>query len=168
MPDGSSANFTIRGYRPEDKAACHKLYEEGLLGGRIAENDTGADIDDIDNAYMLHPGSYLWVAENAQGEVVGMIGLQTHEQGVGELRRLRVRQDHRRRGIGTALVEAALRYCQQNHYLKITLDTYMEREPAVRLFEKFHFRLDRTREVGGKPLLYFYLDLYGHEKRQGQ
>ena len=36
----------------------------------------------------------------------------------------------------------------------------MEREPAIKLFEKFRFRHNRTRNVGGKDLMYFYLDLY--------
>jgi hypothetical protein len=36
----------------------------------------------------------------------------------------------------------------------------MEREPAIKLFEKFRFRHSRTRNVAGRDLLYFYLDLY--------
>jgi ribosomal protein S18 acetylase RimI-like enzyme len=91
---------------------------------------------------------------------VGMVGVQHHEQGVGEIRRLRVKHDLRRRGIGSALMEVALKYCQDHGYLKITLDTFMEREPAIKLFEKFRFRHSRTRNVAGKELLYFYLDLY--------
>ena len=60
-------------------------------------------------------------------------------------------------------METALRFCQEKQYLKITLDTFMEREPAVRLFEKFRFRHDRSRTVAGKELMYFYLDLYKGE-----
>ena len=36
-----------------------------------------------------------------------MIGVQHHEEGSGEIRRLRVAEGFRRRGIGSALVEAA-------------------------------------------------------------
>jgi GNAT superfamily N-acetyltransferase len=97
-----------------------------------------------------------------------MIGVQQHEASVGEIRRLRVRQDLRRRGIGSALVEAALKFCQDQGYLKIALDTFMEREPAVKLFEKFHFRHSRTRNVSGKDVLHFYLDLYQRDGRQEQ
>ncbi|MCS7034066.1 MAG: GNAT family N-acetyltransferase, partial [Phycisphaerae bacterium] len=136
---------------------------EGLLGGKLAENDTGLDIDDIQSAYMCE-GNHFWVAEAPSGEVVGMIGVQQHEEGVGEIRRLRVRGDHRRRGVGSMLVEVALKFCQERNYLKITLDTFMDREPAIKLFEKFHFRHSRTKEVQGKELLYFYLDIYGGEK----
>jgi hypothetical protein len=39
--------WNIRSFRPADLPACRKLYIEGLLGGSLAENDTGLDIDDI-------------------------------------------------------------------------------------------------------------------------
>lgn len=157
--------YTLRSFRPTDQAACQKLYREGLISGGIAPNDTGLDIDDIQAVYMNCPGNHFWVVETVEGQVVGMIGLQHHEENAAEIRRLRVRQDHRRRGIGSALVETALRFCQERQYLKITLDTYMEREPAVKLFEKFRFKHSRSRTVGEKELLYFYLDLYQGEPK---
>jgi ribosomal protein S18 acetylase RimI-like enzyme len=166
----------VRSFRNEDLPACRKLYVEGLLGGRLAENDTGLDIDDIDAAYMKTPGNHFWVAECTDpdgsgagaGDVVGMIGVQHHEEGVGEIRRLRVRSDVRRRGIGSKLIEQALRFCQEHSYLKITLDTFMEREPAIKLFEKFRFRHSRTKNISGKDLMYFYLDLYSQDQRPRQ
>ncbi len=157
---------TIRPYQPKDLSACRRLYKEGLLGGKIAENDTGFDIDDIEMAYMKKPGSSFWVAETHDRKVVGMIGVQQHEEGVGEIRRLRVQVDHRRRGIGTMLVEKAIKFCAENAHLKVALDTFIEREPAIKLFEKFHFHHSRTRNVAGKEMMYFYLDLYEGEKRK--
>ena len=89
-----------------------------------------------------------------------MIGVQHHDRDEAQVRRLRVAQAHRRKGIGSALLETALKFCQDRGYLKITLDTFMDREPAIKLFEKFRFKHSRTRKVNGKELLYFYLDLY--------
>jgi ribosomal protein S18 acetylase RimI-like enzyme len=160
-----SSSFTIRSFRREDLPACTQLYREGLLGGKIAENDTGLDMDDVEAAYMCNAGSHFWVAEMTETtgtprEVVGMIGVQQHEDNVGEIRRLRVRQDLRRRGIGSALIETALKFCRDRGYLKIALDTFVDREPAIKLFEKFHFRHSRTRAVGDKEVMHFYLDLY--------
>ena len=187
--DRSSTPFLVRAFRPADRAACRTLYVEGLIAGRIADNDTGFDIDDIESAYMKAPVNGFWVAvapaaagsdllpswggaepvRMPDGEasadpqgwcVVGMIGVQAHDRGLGEIRRLRVARTHRRRGIGSALVEAALRFCERRQYLKITLDTFIDREPAIRLFHKFHFHHERTRKVGDKGLVYFYLDVY--------
>src|SRR5436309_3242506 len=112
--------FELRSFRSSDQAACEKLYREGVLDGAPRpENDTGVDIDVIDLAYMKDPGSHFWVAQTPAvsdgkpGEIVGMIGVQQHDEGVGQIRRLRVRNDMRRRGIGTRLVEAALRFCHE-------------------------------------------------------
>ena len=171
--------FRIRSFRSGDLPACRKLYREGLIGGTLAENDTAFDIDDIESVYMKRAGNHFWVAvalgedapegsavDPANWPVVGMVGVQHHDADVGEIRRLRVAQTHRRRGIGSGLVETALKFCQERQYLKITLDTFMEREPAIKLFKKFRFHHNRTRKVGGKELMYFYLDLYVGEDRK--
>ena len=160
MSDSTTIAATIRTFEKKDGHACADLYRQAILGGKLAENDTGVDIDDIAAAYLSSPGSHFWVAENEQGEVVGMIGVQQYDDGVGEMRRLRVREDHRRRGIGTALLETALAFCRDRQYLKVKLDTFTEREPAIALFEKFQFRHSHARQVGERQLLYFYLDLY--------
>jgi ribosomal protein S18 acetylase RimI-like enzyme len=172
MPDSATQfpdpppGYSLRSYRPTDQSACTRLYREGLLGGQLAENDTGFDIDDIEMAYMHAPGSHFWVVESPEGDVVGMIGIQQHDAGVGEIRRLRVSTDHRRRGLGAMLLRKALEFCQEHHYLKVALDTFIDREPALKLFEKFNFRHEKTREASGKQVLHFYLDLYGSEKRK--
>jgi len=168
MPQPAAANLpvAIRSYCAADRASCKALYKDGLIGGKIASNDTGLDIDDIEKAYLSSPENHFWVAQLPGGEIVGTIGVQQAEPGVGEIRRLRVRPDSRRRGVGTALMETAIKFCRENQFLKITLDTFMEREPAMHLFEKFHFKHSRTRKVGEKELLYFYLDLYQSERSQ--
>jgi ribosomal protein S18 acetylase RimI-like enzyme len=158
---------TIRPFKRDDQQACGTLYHEGLIGAtKIADNDTGFDMDDIESAYMKKQGNCFFVAVDDTGCVVGTIGVQHHEDATGEIRRLRVRQDCQRRGIGSKLLERALKFCQENLYLKVTLDTFMTEAPAMRLFEKFRFRHSRSRTVGGKELKYFYLDLYAGEARK--
>jgi ribosomal protein S18 acetylase RimI-like enzyme len=152
--------FSVRPFCGDDAAACKALYVEGLIAPKLADNDTGLDIEDIRAAYVPDDGGQFFVAVNAAGEVVGMIGVQPAEPGVGEIRRLRVRPDHRRRGIGHKLVETAVGYCRDRGYVKVMFDTYLDREPALNLFNKFHFHHTRTRKVGEKELLIFYLDLY--------
>jgi len=155
----------IRPFAPRDAEVCKRLYFEAVLGGSVAKNDTALDMDDIPKAYLSSPGGNFWVAENVRGEIVGMIGVQQMEKGEGEIRRLRVRQDHRRRGIGGKLLETAIKHCREMQHLKVKLDTFIEREPAIKLFEKFKFRLTRTREISGKKVFYFYLDLYYSDRR---
>jgi ribosomal protein S18 acetylase RimI-like enzyme len=157
--------YKVRSFRPGDLEACRVLYKAGLLGGQLAENDTGLDIDDIESAYM-RPGSHFWVAESPEREVVGMIGVQKGDDAVGEIRRLRVAAQHRRLGIARQLLNAAMKFCRENAYLKVTLDTFTDREPAIKLFETSGFLHSRTKSIGGKDLHYFYLDLYHGEPRK--
>jgi len=159
-------SIKIRSFEPRDQGACVGLYREGLLGGKLAENDSGLDVDDVQSAYMRADGNHFWVAETDDGKVIGMIGVQHHDADLGEIKRLRVHPDFRRRGIGSRLIEQALLWCEEHSYLKINVDTFMDREAAVKLFQKFHFLHSRTRVVNGRELHYFYLDIYQREQKR--
>jgi ribosomal protein S18 acetylase RimI-like enzyme len=155
-----TSGWKIRDFGPQDLPACQKLYVDGLLGGKLAENDTGLDIDDIESTYMETEGNHFWVAEILPGEIVGMIGVQHHDQSVGQIRRLRVDKDHRRRGIGKALLETAITFCRENQYLKVSLESFAERGATMELFRRLGFQHGDTRHFAGQELLYFYFDLY--------
>ncbi|MCH7797304.1 MAG: GNAT family N-acetyltransferase [Planctomycetes bacterium] len=144
----------------DDHAAVRDLFENGLIEGFVADNDTGADMENIAEAYFSDEGqSALWVADYDEA-VIGMIGVQKTSDHGAEIRRLRVRSDFRRQGVGAKLMEQALQFCLHHSYLKVSLDVRIERGPAIALFEKFGFQLNRTREVNGRRMLDFYLDLY--------
>ena len=144
----------------DDHAAVRDLFENGLIEGFVADNDTGTDMENIAEAYFPDEGqSALWVADYDEA-VIGMIGVQKTSDHGAEIRRLRVRSDFRRQGVGAKLMEQALQFCLHHSYLKVSLDVRIERGPAIALFEKFGFQLNRTREVNGRRMLDFYLDLY--------
>lgn len=143
-----------------DYPAVRDLFLDGLNEGMVPGNDTGADIETLRDAYFSDDGqSNFWVARY-DGQVIGMIGVQKTSEDSAEVRRLRVRHDFRRRGVGTTLVEQAIGFCQHHGYLKVILDVRIERGPAIGLFEKFGFKLARSREVEGRKMLDFYLDIY--------
>jgi GNAT superfamily N-acetyltransferase len=151
---------TIRSFRPGDEAGVRALFDEGRIGGAMADSDTALDVDCIEHAYMTSSGNHFWVAQASTGELVGMIGIQEHEAGAAEIRRLRVRPEYRGRGIGRQLLEAALQLCRDREVVKVTLDTFMKEELALKLFGKFHYHHDHTRHIQGRAVRYFYLDLY--------
>lgn len=151
---------SIRPATCDDQAAVSQLFRSGLEEGMLRDNDTGADIENLEAGYLADNGrSNFWVAEY-QGQIIGMIGAQRIAENSAELRRLRVHRDFRRRGIGTRLMETALQFCQHHSYLKIVLDVRIDRGPAISLFEKFGFQHARTRRIDGRELMDFYLDLY--------
>ena len=153
-------DVTVRLARAEDYAALRVLFKAGLLEGQVRDNDTGADIENVAEAYFSDEGqSALWVADY-DDDIIGMIGVQKTSDHGAEVRRLRVRDGYRRRGLGAKLMEQALGFCQHHGYLKVMLDVRIERGPAITLFEKFGFKLARQRELEGRKILDFYLDIY--------
>ena len=63
-----------------------------------------ADIGD----FLRNEGSSVWVAE-ADGKVLGFIGLRTHsEDSMGEVYLLAVDPDHQRHGVATALMQFSM------------------------------------------------------------
>jgi putative acetyltransferase len=153
----------IRSFDPGDQAAVSRLYTQGLLAGQIPDNDTGADIENIAEAYLDPDRAGFWVAE-FEGQVVGMVGVAEDEPNVAEIRRLRVDPDRQNHGIGMRLMETALGFCRHHGYLKVRLDTRLEKGQATELFDRFAFQHHRTRDVPGKEVLEFYLDLYREPK----
>jgi ribosomal protein S18 acetylase RimI-like enzyme len=151
---------TLRLARAEDFAAVRVLFKEGRVEGQIRGSDTGADIENVAEAYFSDEGqSALWVADY-NDTIIGMIGVQKTSDHEAEVRRLRVREGFRRRGLGAKLMEQALGFCQHHGYLKVMLDVRIERGPAIKLFEKFGFKLARQRDLEGRKILDFYLDIY--------
>lgn len=155
----------MRSYRAEDQEAVSRLYTDGLLAGQIASNDTGADIENIHEAYFTDPRSHFWVAQ-VNGRVLGMIGVAMDDN-VAEIRRLRVEKEWQHTNIGAKLLETALRHCKHHASLKIVFDTRFEHTAAVELFDRLGFQHTRTKTLHGKELLEFYLDLYRQHKPDG-
>lgn len=153
----------IRTYREQDQPAVRRLYQSGRLIGQVQPEDDASDIEDIHGSYLEPERGHFWVAE-IQDRAVGIIGVREDEQDVAEIRRLRVDPAYIGRGVTTKLMETAVAFCRREGYLKVILDTRIEQGPAMRLFERFAFQHTRTRSIGGKDLLEFYLDLY-HEPR---
>jgi ribosomal protein S18 acetylase RimI-like enzyme len=158
--DFDAKHMRIRLASDQDYGALREIFQESVIEGQVGDNDTGADIDNLRDGYFADEGqSCFWVAD-FQALVVGMVGVQRTNDNTAEIRRLRVRSAYRRRGVATLLMERAMSFCRTQGYLKVILDVRVERGPAIQMFEKFGFSHARTREISGRKLLDFYLDLY--------
>jgi ribosomal protein S18 acetylase RimI-like enzyme len=155
----------IRLAEDADHAAIRRLFNEGLLEGQLRDNDTGADIENLREGYFSDDGaSAFWVARRRR-KLIGMIGVQKTADNTAELRRLRVHPDYRRRGVGSLLMARALDFCRRHGYLKVILDVRIDRPPAIAMLKKFGFAHTRTREIGSRKTLDFYLDIYSEPER---
>ncbi len=149
----------IRSATDEDVMVLRELFERSRIEGQISENDTGADLDHLMEGYFECKDSCFWVAEYEE-LVVGMIGVQRISDDSAEIRRLRVRDSFRRKGIGSKLMQHAITFCKEKQFLKVVLDVRIERGPAISMFNTFGFLHGRERNLNGRQLRDFYLDLY--------
>lgn len=170
-----------------DREAVMRLFESGLFDGAVRSgNEVPADIENLHQGYFSDDGgSGFWVAElrdhveggsarehNGAGRVrsavIGMIGVQKEDENTAEIRRLRVDPAHRRRGVAKMLMQHAVSFCKEHGYLKVVLNTPVDHEKAITLVGQFGFQLNRSRNVFGKPVLDFYMDLYSDPGRSGE
>jgi ribosomal protein S18 acetylase RimI-like enzyme len=165
--DPLEAKLQVRTFQASDQAVVSRLYTEGLLAGQIAPNDTGADIENIHEAYFEDDESHFWVAE-VDSTIVGMIGVAREREHTAEIRRLRVDPQFQHLAIGEKLVETALAHCKHHGYLKVVLDTRFDPDAVLDLFDRFGFQHTRTKSTGSKDLLEFYLDLYRDPKKKDE
>ena len=70
--------------------------------------------------------------------------------------------------LAARLLETALNHCKEAGFLKIRLDTRFDKSLALEHFDRLGFQHTRTREVPGKELLEFYLDLYRDHTDNGE
>jgi len=154
------SEVVVRRARPGDQDAVTCLFEMAPASERF--RDDGEDVRDITSAYLSDgdDGSSFWVAEAADEGVIGMVGVRREGESMAKMRRLRVHQDWRKRGIGKRLVREALGFCRDRGYVKVALQAEVEQEAAISLFQRFGFQLTRTRKVGDTEVMEFYMDLY--------
>lgn len=156
-------NLEVRTYCQGDCEAVRQLFTGGLLAGQIPAHDTGADLEAIEQTYLKNHANHFWVAQ-IDGQVRGMIGVIRSSEHAAEIRRLRIEKAYQSTPIAAKLVETAVEHCRRHGYLKIVFDTRFDpqSDPSllVDLFKRVGFQHTRTRNVGGKDLHEFYLNLY--------
>jgi RimJ/RimL family protein N-acetyltransferase len=92
-------------------------------------------------AIRRYPNAAVFVAED-DGDIVGRLSVARDQhpasRHVADLG-LIVAATHRRRGIGTALLDAALEWAQESGVRKLELHVFPWNEAAIALYERFGF-----------------------------
>lgn len=141
-------NIEIRRAEPDDYAAIYKIftYPKAVWGTLqvpypSAERWRKRLADPADGIYNL--------LACVEGEVIGHLGLHTNptrprRAHVGSIG-MAVRDDWHGKGIGSALMQAAVDLADRwLNLTRLELDVFTDNEPAIRLYKKFGFTTEGT------------------------
>jgi RimJ/RimL family protein N-acetyltransferase len=101
-------------------------------------------------AVRRYPHAAVFVAQRNDGVIIGRLSLardahpaSTHVADLG----LMVAKDARRRGVGKALLEAAVEWARGSGVRKLELHVFPWNEPAIQLYERFGFEREGFRRA---------------------
>jgi RimJ/RimL family protein N-acetyltransferase len=126
----------VRPTRDEDRLPLARLYaavaEERIhIGG-----EPPVDIEKRAASWQLEGGGGFVAEED--GELVGQIFVFPSHHGFGEVGMM-VAKDWRGKGVGTALMEAAIAWSREQGLHKLSLDVFPHNEAAIALYKKLGF-----------------------------
>lgn len=142
------ANVSVRHAEPDDAQSIHRI----LCGPRATAGTLQLPLQSVEGVRKrffseTREGLYHLVA-CVDEEVVGHLGLETftrpRRRHVGEIG-MAVRDDWQGKGVGTALMEAALDLA--GNWLNLTrleLSVYTDNAAGIALYEKFGFEIEGT------------------------
>jgi putative acetyltransferase len=117
-----------------------QLFEEyaASLSFNLCFQNFQQELDGLPGSYAP-PDGRLWLAITDRGEAAGCVALRRLESGIGEMKRLYVRPEHRGTGLGKRLTQKVLQEAAIIGYRRVRLDTTPEMAGAIRLYKSLGF-----------------------------
>lgn len=148
---------TFRRFRQADHDAVLSLHEKALRDvGSYVEGMIDSDLGHIVDSYIDVGGEFL--VGDLDGDIIAMGGLRPitgylrdfidgSDDGVGEIKRMRVDPNFQRKGIGQAIYASLESRAGDLGFRELALDTDPENEGVCRFYEHQGFDLYRTTNV---------------------
>ena len=144
--------FSLRPFRPEDQCAVKALILAGLkeYWGTL-DPTLNPDLDDIESTYA--DATVLVAREGVR--IIGTGVLKPRDTDAGEIVRMSVARDCRRRGLGRRILDALITAGRERGYARIILETTQTWAGAIAFYQSAGFEI--THHQDGD--VYFVLDL---------
>jgi putative acetyltransferase len=125
----------------EDIEHARKLFEEYAqsLGFSLCFQNFDEELASLPGKYSPPEGRLLLAASNDQ--IAGCIALRKHDAGTCEMKRLFVRPEFRREGLGRVLIDKLIEEARTIGYSRMCLDTVPGKmDKAITLYHAYGFR----------------------------
>ena len=117
-----------------------------------------SELNEIDIQYNRPDGGLILMMNGE--EAIGCIGVRKLENNIAEFKRMFVLESYRNKGIGTVLLQNAIKIARDLGYEKIRLDTLESMRSAIKLYIKYGFyEIGAYRYNPHPDSRYFELDL---------
>jgi len=141
--------YTIRSFTEKDaqgvKGLILSILTKEYPFDKSAYSDS--DLDTIGEVYGGVRDSFF--VSEGEGAIVGTVGVKEDEKDSALLRRFFVMPDHRKKGIGSRLLEKALDFCKSQGYSKVIFRCTDRMKDAMSLCEKKGFKKEESLDMGG-------------------
>ncbi len=108
------------------------------LGRDLAFQHLDEELESPVKKYVGSGGGML-VALNREGEAVGCVAYWGHTKERCEMKRLYVKPEYRRDGVGMALGREVIRRARESGFCEMVLDTVTALAPALALYRRLGF-----------------------------
>ncbi|TYZ59232.1 hypothetical protein PybrP1_010852 [[Pythium] brassicae (nom. inval.)] len=113
------------------------------------KNSLATDLADIEGFYVQRAGCNFFTATatnaaTGEQEIVGSIGIERKSDDLAELRRVSVKAEYRRYGIGKLLINHATEWVREHGYSRLTLSTAATQHLAIKFYEALGYAFTRT------------------------
>jgi ribosomal protein S18 acetylase RimI-like enzyme len=116
------------------------------------------EISDLPAQYSEPTGCIIMCYENDRP--IGCVGLRKFSDGICEMKRLYLKNEARRKGIGRTLTEKVIEKAKRYGYKKMQLDTIETMKEAISLYKSMGFReISAYRYNPVKGVIYMELEL---------
>lgn len=103
------------------------------------------ELNNLNSIYKSPKGTIILA--KIDDEIAGCIALKPIEEGNCEMKRLYVKPEFRKTGLGRKLIDEVLEFAKNSGYEKIKLDTLKKLKAAINLYQQYGF-------IETKPYVY--------------
>jgi ribosomal protein S18 acetylase RimI-like enzyme len=152
---------SIRRFQQQDRSSVVELHHRGLgeFGADAGPGPWDDDFDDIPTHYLNADGEFLVIT--IDGEVVAMGALRRISEDTAEIKRMRVRGEFQRQGLGEQILHLLESKAREFGCRRLVLDTTVNQVPAQDFYRK-HGYTETGRDLSGPLGLIFFEKLLKH------